>query len=568
MALRPKSLEHGDRVVARSVFWLMIAIYTLTFTGAPGDLDRSGELSYQTTRAFAMGDGLRITDETPEGATLLSEGELVRPVVGGGIAQVEPLVALSGVPFYLVGAQLARLMPGIEKSNRTTGPGLGEARSEYWSHLVTGWRGPLFASLAVWLVCLSCLRLGVRRPTAWISTMLLGTSTCLWPASTSWTSSALAAFCVAATLYALLLVRSRFFLLRAPGPLHWSGLGLALGASCAIEPTFAPVGALFIISAVRMSVRGRKRLWSMPLLKGEAGARRSLVDLLWLLLPIAALTGLWVWGVGERAGEWSSGAALGALGFTSSGTAFTSEFAGLVASPGKGLLWLAPWTLFAVFGLPRLAQEPRILTYCGIGPIVCLASVALSGTWSTSSAFEPLGALPAIILCWPAVAYGVEAAMRSNALRWTAGALAVLGLFANAGGVLVSRGAWQAVTTAAAADLYPDGPAVGTSALDRRLAWDWHTAAPWVGWRMVRHRTAATQLGFLAERFPSDEVLLFESESVYEVHAPRDRGFRRFAWIDLEQRLDGRMWPALLLALAALGVGGVCAATGLDPTSP
>jgi hypothetical protein len=568
MALRPKSLEHGDRLVARSVFWLLIAIYTLTFSGAPGDLDRFGELSYQATRAFALGDGLRITDETPEGATLLSEGELVRPVEGGGIAQVEPLVAISGVPFYLFGAQLARLMPGIEESNRTTAPGFGGARSEYWSHLVTGWRGPLFASLAVWFVCLSCLRLGLRRPTAWIASMVLGTSTCLWPASTSWTSSALAAFCVAATLHALLLVRSRFYRLRAPGPWHWLGLGLALGASCAIEPTFVPVGAVFVISAGRMSVRGRKRLWSMPLLKGEAGARRSVVDLAWLMLPIVALAALWVWGVRERAGEWSTSAALGALGLGGSSASFTSEFVGLLASPGKGLVWLAPWMLFAVLGLPRLAQEPRLLTFCGVAPVLCLASVAYSGLWSTSSTFEPLGALPALVLCWPAVAYGVEAVSRSNALRWTAGALAALGLFANAGGVLVSRGAWEAVTVAAETDLYPDGPVAGTSAFDRRLAWDWHTAAPWVGWRMVRHRTAAAQVGFFPERFPSDEVLLFASDSVYEVRAPRDRGFRRFAWVDLEQRLDGRMWPVLLMALAALGVGGICAASGLDPTCP
>lgn len=578
MALRPKRLESGDRLVARSVLWLALALYTLTFGGGPGDLDRDGALQFQATRALVHGDGLRISDETPEGATLLAEGDRVRVVAGrpGAVARVEPLHAITGVPFYLLGAQVARVFDGIEELDRESAPGFAGGRSDYWSRVLVGWRGPLFAALASWLVCLSCLRLGASRPAAWIGSMLLVTTTFLWPAASSWTPTASTALAAAFTLYALLRIRDRFWDLRAPGPWHWIWLGFGLGAFVASQPVAAPIALLLVISAVRMSVRGRKRLWSMPLLEGEAGVRRSVLDVALLLAPVLGFAALVVWGAVLRAdavGEpWSRRGWFAA----DADSNWIAELAGVLAAPGKGLVWLAPCLLVAVFGYARLRREPRLLTFTAAAPLLGLLSAALWGGWSDLDAFEPLGLAPVLVLAWPAVVLGLDLVREHPRLRWATALLAVVGLIANAGGLLASRGTYRSVGEQVAAPLFgielhaapgaTDPATLGR--LERRLAWDWRTAAPWVGWRLVRHRLAAQQGAFAAEVFPSEQIVLEPGLGRLAPEAPRDRGFSHLAWVDLEERLDGRVWPVLLLVLLGLGAGGVSAAAGLDPTHP
>jgi|GEM_PF-1259654 len=579
MALRPKKLESADRHLARSVLWIALAIYTLTFGGGPGDLDRDAELSYQATRALAYGDGLRITDETPGGATLLAEGSRVRPVDGGGsgVALVEPLPVVLGVPFFLLGAQFARVFPTVEEIDRETTPGFAGARDEYWSRLFVGWSHVLFASLAAWLVCLSCLRLGASRPAAWIGSVLLVTTTFLWPASSSWVPSAASAFFAAFTLHAALRIRSCFYELSAAGPWHWVVLGVALGGAAACEPVFAPAAVVVAISAVRMSVRGRKRLWSMPLLKGEAGVRRSFFDVALLLLPFTACAALMGWGSAQR-GEPFLAAYTGVEPFAGdAGSNWVAELAGLAASPGKGLVWLAPCLLLAVFGYARLRREPRLVTLTGWVPLVGALGAAAWGGWADLRAFEPLALAPVLVLVWPAVVLGIDQLREHGGGRWLVAALAVLGLVANLGGLIASRGAFRTLADHTAVELFdlePSRPFVRPHddlpgrILERRVAWDWRTAAPWVGWRLVRHRAAAAQGDFAAEVFPLIQVVLVEEGAPVRIEAERDRGFHQFAWHDLEQRLGGPVWPVLLLVIFGLGAGAVGAAVGLDPTKP
>ncbi|MEZ5978929.1 MAG: hypothetical protein R3F34_11990 [Planctomycetota bacterium] len=571
MSLRPRSLEHGDRLVARAVFWILLGVLTVTFTGAPGDQDRVGELHYQTTRSIALGQGLVVGDETPEGRTLLSEGFRVVPTPHGGVAQVEPMAALTGVPFYWAGSAVSLLFPGIEQRNAESSPGFAGGRSEYFAHLFVGWRGPLFVALAAWIVCLASLRLGVGRAAGFLCSLALGLSTYMWPASTSWGSGAQAALFAAASLYALLLVRDRFYQLRAPGPWHWLFLGAALGAAVATQPLFLPASIALATSAVRMTVRGRKRLWSMPLLKGEAGAKRTVVDLVWFAIPVAVAGALWWWGQDARTG----GAGIAPWVETwrtklLAPSQWPAEVAGVLASPGKGIFWLAPLVVLAPFGWYRFRKELRLLAFTLLAPLLALSASAAFGEWVDVGIFEPLGTLPALVLVWPAVASGVDA-LRSNVVwRSAAVALGCLGTVTNVGGVLVSRSAWLDVVTQAQVDLAPtdEEPAPGSRAFAHRVAWDWRTAAPWVGWRMVRHRTAAAQGGFASEVFPSAQVVLVEGPHVYRTRGTRDVEFRHLAWVDLEERLSGAVWPVLLLVLVVVGLGGVQAASGLDPACP
>lgn len=563
MAVRPKPLEHADRLLARAVFWIVFALFVALFGGPPSESDRTGELVHQATRSLALGSGLLLVGDTPESANLVANGVGLRPVDGGAVADVEPVLAAAGVPFHLLGSQLAHLLPRVESVHAASSSGAG-ARSEYVAHLFVALRSPLCAALAVWTTCLAALRLGARRRTAFTGALALAFSTCLLPASTVVDAQAQSACLASASLYALLLVRDRFYRLHVPGPWHWLLLGGLLGATAATDPALAPAVALLAFSAVRMSVRGRKRLWSMPLLRGGAGAQRSLLDMAWFALPLVGFGLVWWWGHRERTGATD----LAPLAHLLPLSEWPAQFAGLLLSPGKGLLWLAPVALFAFVGHARFRQEPRLLSFTLFAPLLVLAVAAATGRWSDPSTFAPSGAAAALVLAWPAVVVGYDLLRERAHARVIGAVLAFVGLCANVGGVAISRNAWRDVVEAAATDLYPAGPEASTRAFAERVAFDWRTAAPWFGWRALRHRTAAIGGEFAIDLFPSHHVLLFEGGGPYGVRAGRDRGFAHLCWVDFEQRLDGRMWPVVLLLALALGGGIVAAVASLDPTRP
>jgi hypothetical protein len=564
MAVRPKSLEDADRLLARSAFLIVLAVHALFFGGAPGDSDRRGELVHQATRAMALGDGLLLRGDTPESAALIAEGFEVRPVEGGAIANVEPLVAAMGVPFHWVGAQLGQLLERTETVHAATSPGFAGGRSEYWAHLFVGLQGPLYGAATVTLVCVAALRLGARRRTALTGSLVLAFATCLWPSVSVVGGAAPAAMLAAGALVALLVVRDRFYRLTAPSVPHWLLLGTLLAALAACEPLALPAVLVLAYSAVRMSVRGRQRLWSMPLLRGGAGRKRSVADMTWFLLPMAAIAALWWWGHVLRVGPLPFAPLDGLRPLDE----WPRELLGLFVSPGKGLVWLAPVVFFALFGALRFAQEPRLLGFTIVAPLAVLLASAATGEWSSLDEFAPRGASVALALAWPAVVVGYDQVRARLGWRAVGVALAVLGLVVNTGGVVVSRGTWRTIVEQAAPQLLPEGPAPSDPAFARAVAFDWHSAAPWFAWRVVRHRAAAEQGGFSGDVFPARQVFAFTGVGSFTVGAPRDRGFSHLCWVDYEERLDGRMWPVVLLVAAAFATGVVGAVAALDPTRP
>jgi len=564
MAVRPKSLEDADRLLARSAFLIVLAVHALFFGGAPGDSDRRGELVHQATRAMAHGDGLLLRADTPESAALIAEGFEVRAVDGGAIANVEPIVAALGVPFHFVGARLGLVLDRTEAVHAATSPGFAEGRSEYWAHLFVGLQGPLYGAATVYLVCVAALRLGARRRTALTGSLVLAFATCLWPGVSVVGAAAPAAFLASAALVALLHVRERFYRLTAPSVPHWLLLGALLAALAACEPLTIPAVLVLVWSAVRMSVRGRQRLWSMPLLRGGAGRKRSLADVTWFVLPMVAIGALWWWGHLVR---------LGPEPFTPFDALrpfaeWPQELLGLFVSPGKGLVWLAPVAFFALFGAMRFAQELRLLSFTIVAPLAVLAASAATGEWSNLDEFAPRGASAALAFAWPAVVVGYDQVRSAMKWRVLGVALAALGLVANAGGVIVSRGTWRTIVEQAAPQLLPNGPAPADREFARAVAFDWHSAAPWFAWRVVRHRTAAEQGGFPADVFPAQQVFAFAGVGSFSVAVPRDRGFTHLCWVDYEERLDGHLWPVILLVAAAFATGVVGAVAALDPTRP
>ena len=96
-----------------------------------------------------------------------------------------------------------------------------------------------------------------------------------------------------------------------------------------------------------------------------------------------------------------------------------------------------------------------------------------------------------------------------------------------------------------------------------RSADDGRFAAPWAHWRILRHRAAG-----LPEEYDPGQLYFEPSDVVLAPTHDRDKGFRHLAWVDLDQRLGGRVWPGLSIALVLIGLGVAQISRGLDPTRP
>jgi hypothetical protein len=71
------------------------------------------------------------------------------------------------------------------------------------------------------------------------------------------------------------------------------------------------------------------------------------------------------------------------------------------------------------------------------------------------------------------------------------------------------------------------------------IQWDWRFAAPWAHWRILRHRIERGD-----DDFALGELFGVATAARCTPAGERERGWRHLAWVDLEQRLGGRAWPA------------------------
>ena len=225
--VRPPTVEAGDRRAALSVFLILLAVYTATFSGLPDNPD--AEVEFQTTRSIVVHRNLALGD-TPEARALVENDFHVVPGGPGregrfyswhGIGQ-----ALGGVPFYAVGSLLARAFPEIEARHAAT-THRGYPRSEYFAHLLVGWRNPLLAAWTALLVVVTARRLKARRAVAWLTGLTYGLCTFAWPQARSTLSDVQATFFTFLAVHQLVIVREAFLGLRAPKLPHIALLGAA-----------------------------------------------------------------------------------------------------------------------------------------------------------------------------------------------------------------------------------------------------------------------------------------------------------------------------------------------------
>ncbi|MEO6711563.1 MAG: phospholipid carrier-dependent glycosyltransferase [Planctomycetota bacterium] len=529
-AVRPiqaPAIDARDRAGAFAIFALLLALYTLTFSGLPDNPD--AEVEFQTVRSLAQ-QGHFALGSTPEADAIIAAQFDVAPGGTGregrwyswfGVGQ-----ALVALPFYFAGELAERVFPDVEARHAQTFD-YGARRSEYWQHLAVGWRNSLLAAATAALLAIAARRLGASRGSALLSALLFATATFVWAQARSTLSDVQATFCLCLAFERWLAYRS------APRAAPWtlacagSALALAVLTRVAMAPAAAVVAAACLVSL--SAHRARALAWCAFLAPIALGAA--------LFLAVNAL-------------RFGSLTQTGYHVTLAKGSFFTYPLhlglAGILVSPGKGLFWMAPLVLLVPIGLHRArAGGERAWPW-----LACLASFAVAApvlctqTWHGAWTYGPRYLLPCLPFLWPAVALAFDRARERRVVLGAALLCTLLGLATAIPGVLVDHMTHQDLAVQAARIAWPEPG--GSDERERDAArflsiqWDWRFAAPWAHWRIAALRSGGT-----GDRYSARELFGVDSDAVLAPEHDRESGWRHFAWVYLREQLGGPAWILL-----------------------
>jgi Dolichyl-phosphate-mannose-protein mannosyltransferase len=537
----------GGRRAAWSVALILLAVYTATFTGLPDVPDSEAE--FQTTSALVRNGSLAL-EGTPEARALAETGFGVAPGAGRGAGRVYSRYgvgqALGGVPFYLAGRALALVWPQIEQRHAAS-EAYGYPRSEYFAHLLVGWRNSLLSALTGLLIVLTAARLGASTRCACLGGLSYGLCTFAWPQARSTLSDVQATFLLFAAFHLLVKAREQRKQSGAFSPWSLSAAGVALGG--ALLTRIAVLPAVLVLGAVGWGlVRSRS-------VGDPRAARRALLPLIAPLLAGAAvLVALNVVRFGHplRTGY---EAALDPDGFFVANP--LPGLAGLMVSPGRGLLWMAPGLLLLPIALraaSRVGETFWICTLAAIAFAVVVPTAFLRG-WHGAWTFGPRYLLPLLPFAWVGIALALESSRERRAVWFGASVLFAAGFVVQLGAALVDHATHTDLGLQAARVEWPDEPGIPLGEQEERrferLQWNWRFAAPLAHWRIFSQRVART-----SEPFSARSLYSTREDAVLTVTHDRERGFRHLAWVDLAERLGGPRWPGFVLCglLGALGL--------------
>jgi 4-amino-4-deoxy-L-arabinose transferase-like glycosyltransferase len=312
-----------DRPVAVGVFFLALAIYTLTYVGAFKSNDEralfSGVDSFVKRGQFTVN---QIYWDYTNVGMVTSSGEMV--------PNYEPGQMALAIPFYLWGRALGAAVQGVM----------------FFNVLVT--------AATVALVYLCFLELRFHRRTATLGAFVYAFATLAWPYSRTFFREPLTALAYVLAVYALLRYRRP-----EPRRLRWPALaGFALGLALVTKQiSVAVVPSLLVLSVAYE--RGR------PAEPGSSLARQRLSMALAALIPLALVL------LGERVyhGATLSGVELFARNIVEYTTnpqlsqsvpaRMMRALLGLSISPYKGLFWYAPALLLGLIGAVPFTRRFR-----------------------------------------------------------------------------------------------------------------------------------------------------------------------------------------------------------------
>lgn len=554
--VRPALVRRGDRLLARSVFFLLLCFYTATFTGLPDNPD--AEVEFQTTSALVRTGSLALGG-TPEAEALIAHGHGLRrggeARPGRSYSYFGTGQALMAVPLYAAGAGVARLLPSFEETHRRS-THMGVGRSEYFQHLFVGWRNPVLGALTALLVVLSARRLGAGRSAAWVAGLGYGLCSFAWPQARSGLSDVQATFLLFLAFSEILRLRESFRRYRELRRFDGLLLGAALGGAVLTRVLSAPAVLVLCGMGLVVLLAARRRQIPPRLLRRAAA---------WTALAAATAAGFFLYMNAVRFDSPFDAGYGDDVGPSLFGYSIPLGLVSLLVSPGRGLFWLAPASLLGFLWAGSLPRRDPLLFFTLLGLFAAIAlPVAATLGWHGGWTYGPRYLLPLLPFLWLGVAAFLNAPGPRRVLAWC---LLALGSITNLGAVFVDYSTHTDLATQAARIEWPDPPG-DTEALQEeerffRIQWDWGFAAPWAHWRILRHRVAG-----LGEDFPVREIFHVDSEaSVTPLHE-RERGFRHLAWVDFATRLGGPLWPAWGLCLGLLAAGVALAIRGLDPSTP
>lgn len=564
--VRPAAVQWEDRGAGWAVFLILLSVYTATFTGLPDN--PAAEVEFQTTSALARNGSLALGG-TPEAEAIVRDGLDVRAgsaargshhYAGFGVGQ-----ALVAAPLYVAGHALSFLAPEIQARHAATGPD-GVARSEYFEHLVVGWRNPIFGALTAMLVALTSRRMGVGRRKALFAGLAYGLCTFAWPQARSTSSDVQVTFFLFAAFHLIVRARETFARLTPPPPGTLWLTGAALGAAVLTRIAVLPAVLVLTYAAWRVLEVGNQRVeraWGDADVGVARSKSRQRLELGLPLLVAFALFGFLNW---IRFGTpWSTGYESTVLG----GSFFDHPphlgLAGLLLAPGRGLLWMAPAVVLAPIGFrAALRNDERLWPWVlGLLALAVLGPMAFSGAWHGAWTYGPRYALPLLPFAWLGFALAFETAAVRSWTRRAAFALCAFGLLVAVPAALVDHTTHQDLALQAARLEWPD--VEGATERERedvrfeRVQWDLRFAAPWAHWRILRHRVAG-----LGEDFRANEIFFTGGDEILRPASERERGFRHVAWVDLVRRLGGSPWPGIVLCSLLFASGLVLALRAVD----
>ncbi|HIG10619.1 MAG: hypothetical protein ABGY71_06240 [bacterium] len=552
-----------DRRVALAVFFLILAVYTATFNGPAASPD--AEVSFQTTSALWRTGSLAIGG-TPEAEALIDYARgaapgssSVRAGVGAsdeasyygwyGVAQ-----AVCALPFYALGRLVGHFTPGIEEAYGAT-LRLGAGRSEYFAHLFVGWRTPLMGAMTALLVALACIRLGLTRRQSFIGGLAYGLTTFAWPQALADLSDVQATFFVALASYALLVMRQRYS--RSAALVLGFSAGLGLLTRVGVAPLIVCIDVAFVLVCLQAKGRGA--------LQGAPQQDQRLALLLRGLLPQALALAIFFALNYLRFGTLlDSGYGEALRGGLFGGDPLTAGL-GLLISPGKGLLWMAPALLLVFSGARRAGRHGRsglaLFALC-IFLGAFLPALMIRG-WHGAWCYGPRYLLPALPILWVLAVGGFARSDIDDTPRPVAIALLLLSLLIQVPGVLVDSFCYHEMAVQAARERFEVSSSLAPADAEAErfdaLHFDFGFAAPWAHWRILRQRVAD-----LGEEFEAREIFRYETSLRLVPSERREHGFGHLAWVHLNRDLGGRIWPAVGLILALAGAGLVLTSRALD----
>ncbi len=558
----PSRVRPCDRMLARAAFLILLSLFTATFTGTPENPD--AEVEYQTTSSIARRGSLDVGG-TPEAEAILAAPARGREGTGFNVAEGGPLrqgryyswfgvgQAYTGVPLWWLGHGISKLAPSFEERHRQT-THFRAGRSEYFEHLACGWRNSLLTALTAWLIVLAARRIGASGRASFLAGLTYGIATYAWPQARSTLSDVQATFLLFLAFHLILLVREDYIRGRLPSSLNAALIGFALGGAfltrVAVAIAVAGLGLLAVSVIVK---RHRKHASGSPFGR-----------LFWLAAPFLTCVFVFLGTNDLRFGDVLESGYGDVLGDFFSGVPHEA-LAGVLFSPGKGLLWMAPGILLLPFGILHARRRSEKLWPWALAAVSLgvLAPVAFMQGWHGAWTYGPRYVLPLLPFAWLGVALALDLAGERPVRRFLAYALVFSGLAVSLPAVFVDYTTNHDLSWKAAKLEWPDGG--GESEFERddarylRVQWDFRFAAPWAHWRILRHRLAG-----LGEEFPVRSIYFVDDDAVLTPTFERFRGLRHLAWVDFQERLGGPIWPAVLVCLGLFVAGLACLGRGLD----